>query len=90
MACYKIEFSEKAAKEFSKFDAFTKKMIQSWINKHLTGVENPRISGKPLKGNLKDYWRYRIGDYRMLCQIKDDKLIILVISIGHRKEIYDR
>ncbi|MDO5330290.1 MAG: type II toxin-antitoxin system RelE/ParE family toxin [Bacillota bacterium] len=90
MAFYKIEFSKEAAKEFTKFDGYTKRMIQSWINKHLTNVENPRLSGKALKGNLKDYWRYRIGDYRMVCEIKDDKLIILVIAIGHRREIYDR
>lgn len=88
MAYYKLEFSQKASKEFDKLDHFTKKMIPSWINKYLVEVQDPRINGKALKGNQGEYWRYRIGDYRMLCQIIDNRLIVLVIEIGHRVEIY--
>lgn len=52
-------------------------------------LDNPRIKGKSLKGNLKEYWRYRAEDYRILSKIIDDELIILVIDIGHRKNIYE-
>ena len=52
-------------------------------------LDDPRVSGKQLKGNLGDLWRYRIGDYRVLCDIQDDQLIILAALIGHRKDVYD-
>ncbi|MEY0834529.1 type II toxin-antitoxin system RelE/ParE family toxin, partial [Providencia alcalifaciens] len=50
----------------------------------------PRQSGKSLKGELGEFWRYRVGDYRILCEIRDDELVILATTIGHRKEIYDK
>lgn len=60
-------------------------MIQS---KNIEGCENPRKKGKPLKGNLKNQWRYRIGNYRILCRIEDYKVIVLVLNVGHKKEVY--
>ena len=77
-----------AFKTLEKLDRFTKKIIVEWIEKNLVGTDNPRIHGKPLSANRKGQWRYRIGDYRVIAKIEDDRLIILVISIGHRKEIY--
>lgn len=53
-------------------------------------LDNPRASGRPLKGELGVFWRYRVGDYRLLCEIQDEALTILVALIGHRKEIYDK
>ena len=63
-------------------------MVFTWIEKNLEGCENPRAHGKALTANLKGKWRYRIGDYRLLCHIEDDNLIILALTIGHRREIY--
>lgn len=85
---YKIEFSDEAFKEFGKLDKYTQKLIDAWIRKHLETNENPRSIGKPLVGSKSGQWRYRVGDFRLLCLIQDDRLIILVIKIGHRRDVY--
>lgn len=87
---YKVEYSKSAQKQIKKMDLYTKVMLTRWITKNLVDCSNPRQHGKALKGNLKNQWRYRVGDYRILCDIEDDKLIILVINVGHRKEIYTK
>lgn len=85
---YHVEFSENAIKELKKLDQQITKMIIAWISKNLEGCENPRLQGKGLVADKKGIWRYRIGDYRLLCHIFDHRLVILVIDAGHRKEIY--
>lgn len=85
---YKVVFSYEFDKEFSKLDHYTQTIIIKWIEKHIENCENPRDFGKPLTNNLKGLWRYRIGDYRLLCEIHDNELIIFALSIGHRKEVY--
>ena len=85
---YQIKFSERFNKEFAKLDHYTQTMIYAWIDKHIDGVDNPRITGKALTNNFKGLWRYRIGDYRLICEIRDKELVILSLAIGHRKEIY--
>ena len=82
-----VVFTDRAKKNFLKLDKPIQKQVQNFIIK-LQKSENPRNSGKPLVGNLQGFWRYRVGDYRILCKIIDEKLIISVIEIGHRKEIY--
>ena len=86
---YKVDYTKTAVKVLSKLDSFTRRIIIEWIEKNLVGCENPRIHGKPLSANRKGQWRYRVGDYRIIADIQDDKLIILVINIGHRRDIYD-
>ncbi|MCZ6155593.1 type II toxin-antitoxin system RelE family toxin [Campylobacter ureolyticus] len=84
----KIELNDRAKKDFAKLD----KHIQIQIFKKLKFIESlndPKDDGKPLAGNLLGLWRYRSGDYRILAQILDDKLIILVVKISHRKNVYD-
>lgn len=84
----KIVISCEAEKQITKLG----KQIQKRIIKYLAEVsklENPRSRGKSLIGNLLGIWRYRVGDYRILCKIKDEELIILVLEVGHRKNIYD-
>lgn len=71
----------------ARFDA---RLITSWIGKHLDGIDDPRIYGKGLSGDHSGEWRYRVGDYRILCIIKDDVLVIEVFSIGHRSDVYKR
>ena len=86
---YTVHTTSKFDKEFKKLDAYTKKLIKAWINKNLVGCENPRQHGKGLTANRSGQWRYRIGDYRLICLIEDEKLVILALSVGHRREIYD-
>lgn len=85
---YKVEYTEKAVKALRKLDRSVLIMIKAWIDKNLDGCEDPRIHGKGLSGNRSHQWRYRVGDYRLLADIQDDKLIIVMVEIGHRREIY--
>ena len=85
---YRVETTTRFDKEFKKLDRFTQKMVKAWIEKNLVDCEDPRIHGKALTANHSGQWRYRIGDYRLICFIEDHQLIILALSIGHRSEIY--
>ena len=85
---YHVLFSEGVKKDFKKLDQHTQLMLMSWIEKNLEGTTNPRQYGKALARDRKGQWRYRVGDYRIIAYIQDDKLIILVIAVGHRREIY--
>ncbi len=82
---YEVRLSEKALKQLKKIDKLVAKLIVAYIEKNLVGCEDPRVLGKSLKGNMSDKWRYRVGDYRILAKIEDDKILISVIEIGHRK-----
>ena len=90
MKKYEVELSERFKREFRKLDKYTQKIIRAWINKNLVDCENPRQHGKGLVSNRSGQWRYRIGDYRLICEIEDDKLVILALSVGHRSDIYKR
>ena len=85
---YQVELSEQALKAFKKMDSQIATMIFAWISKHLKGCENPRFHRKGLIADKKGIWRYRIGDYRLLAHIFDDRLIIMVVDAGHRRDIY--
>ena len=85
---YQVKFAESFNKDFKKLDHYTQTMIIAWVYKHIDGTENPRSTGKALTNNLKGLWQYRIGDYRLICEIHDNELIILALAIGHRREIY--
>ena len=87
---YAVETTPRFDREFKKLDRYTQKMIKAWVEKNLVNSENPRLHGKALIAALKGQWRYRIGDYRLLCIIEDQRLIITALSIGHRREIYDQ
>ena len=87
---YRVETTTSFDREFKKLNRYTQKMIKAWIEKNLVGCTDPRIHGKGLTSNRSGQWRYRIGDYRLICFIEDDKLIILALSIGHRSDIYKR
>ena len=86
---YKLVLTEDFEKQFSKLDRSIQTIIVKWIRKHLENCEDSRASGKALSANLKGYWRYRIGDYRLLVEIKDKQLIIVAISIAHRSDVYE-
>lgn len=85
---WKIEWDSKALKEAKKLDRNARKKIVEYLEKRVLASQNPYQFGKPLKGNKAGIWRYRVGNYRILCQIEDRALIVLVIAVGHRKDIY--
>ena len=85
---YHVETTARFDKEFQKLDKYTQQIIKSWIGKNLQNCENPRAHGKGLTANKSGQWRYRIGDYRLLCLIQDQELIILALALGHRRDIY--
>lgn len=86
---WKIEFKETAKREFFKLDRNWQKRILNYLDE-VASLENPRSRGKSLIGDKKGFWRYRIGDYRIICDLQDDNMVILVLVVGHRKEIYDQ
>ena len=85
---YKVRFTDKAKKALKKLNKFTATTIISWIKKNLEDCENPRAHGKALTADRNGQWRYRVGDYRLIAKIQDDTVIILILEIGHRREIY--
>lgn len=85
---YIVETTTRFDKNFKKLDRYTQRMIKSWIEKNLVETVDLCQHGKGLTANRSGQWRYRIGDYRLICQINDNKLIILALSVGHRREIY--
>lgn len=85
---YKLEISSKAKKDLKKIDKYNLKLISSWIDRNINNTENPREHGKALSENLKNFWSYRIGRYRVICEIKDNELLIIAVTIGHRREVY--
>ncbi len=87
---YKVVFSEKSKKQLKKLDRHTAALIIGWLEKNIENCENPRIHGKGLVENRSGQWRYRIGDYRIICEINDEEVVVLVLEVGHRKEVYNK
>lgn len=85
---YKVEYTARAVKELKKLDKPTRALIFGWIEKNLVGCEDPRRHGKALTANHRGQWRYRIGDYRLIADIQDDRILILIMTIGHRRDVY--
>jgi len=86
---WKIKYADSALKSLKKMDRQNAKRIVDYLDKRIASSDDPRIFGKSLKGDLGEFWRYRIGDYRVLCEIIDEELIILAATIGHRREVYE-
>ena len=87
---YRVEWSQRAQKQIRKLDRSISELLLRWVHKNLDNCENPRQHGKALSANRAGEWRYRVGDYRLIAEIQDDKIIILILSVGHRKEIYNK
>ncbi len=84
-----IEVDPVAAKQLGKLGRSEAKRIRDFLRHRLSTLEDPRQTGKALQGSrLGDLWRYRVGDYRIICELQDHRLVVLVISIGHRRDIY--
>lgn len=87
---YKIVIEKNAIKQLGKIDKSQQRMIYGYLKKNLEDISDPRLFGKSLKGNLRNYWGYRVGDYRIIAEINDDEIKIIVIEVGHRKDIYKK
>ena len=85
---YTVEYTQQAVRDLRKLDKQTRTFILSWIEKNLVDCENPRQHGKGLTANRSGQWRYRVGDYRLIADIQDDKVVILLLHIGHRRDVY--
>lgn len=83
----RFAYTKQSLKSFSKLDKTTQQRIANFTQE-LESLENPRIKGKALKGELSEYWRYRVGDYRLVCEIFDDKMLILCIKVDKRDSVY--
>lgn len=83
-----VNYSKRAIKALSKIDPSIRQRLLSFIDDTLSGLDDPKQLGKALTGKYKGLWRYRVGNYRLICNIEDNELIILVLELGHRKDIY--
>jgi mRNA interferase RelE/StbE len=85
---WRIEITRSATRQITKRDRTAQKSIQHFLRQRLTPVDNPRQWGRALQGEKHGLWRYRVGDYRLICDIQDEKITILVLELGHRKDAY--
>lgn len=88
MKGWRVEFSPKAFKEFERLGAVDQRRVRRFVDERLLQSGSPRSSGKALAGEMAGLWRYRVGDIRIVVRIEDDVLVILVIEVGHRSDIY--
>jgi mRNA interferase RelE/StbE len=86
---YSVELSEGVDRELDKLDAQHRQRILKFLNEQVAKLDDPRSVGQALRGSrLGEFWKYRVGDYRLICRIEDDRLLVLVLRLGHRREIY--
>jgi mRNA interferase RelE/StbE len=83
-----VEFDDRARRELRKLDRRTQQDILRYLRERVAGSPDPRQFGKPLRMNLAGLWRYRIGDYHVICRIEEHRLVVLVLTVGHRSEVY--
>ena len=87
---YKVKFTQRTIKDLKKLDKQTAALILGWVRKNLEGCEDPRQHGKGLTANRSGEWRYRVGGYRLLAEIKDNVVTILILNVGHRRDVYEK
>lgn len=85
---WNVEFLDTAKRQLTKLDRKWQAAILDYLEDQIAPLDDARSRGKPLVGDRKGLWRYRVGDYRILCELRDGELIVLVVTIGHRRQIY--
>jgi mRNA interferase RelE/StbE len=86
---YRIEFDPDALKELKKLDRLVQQRLVAFLGTRVSALENPRDIGEPLAGaRLGSYWKYRVGDWRIVCDIQDTRVLVRVLRLGHRREVY--
>lgn len=86
---WQVEFDPRAEKELISLDKAAQREIIRYLRERISTENDPRRFGKPLRGGLHGLWRYRVGDYRLVCQLRDHAFVVLVVRVGHRREIYE-
>lgn len=84
-----VEFDDRARRELRKLDEQIQREILRYLRERVAGSADPRQFGKPLRMNLAGLWRYRVGDYRLICRLEENRLVVLVLQVGHRREVYE-
>lgn len=87
---YHVVFADQALKKLKKMDRHTALLITGWVRRNLEGCADPQHFGKGLTANRSGQWRYRVGDYRLLAEINEEEVIILILTIGHRRDVYEK
>jgi mRNA interferase RelE/StbE len=87
---WKVEFTASAARQLKKLDRNLQKRVLAYLRALVSECDDPRQRGKGLTGGLSGHWRYRVGDHRILCRIEQGQLVVVVLQLGHRSEIYER
>jgi mRNA interferase RelE/StbE len=87
---WKVEISPTALKQLNKLDKPVSRRILNFLRERVEKLDDPRTIGGRLQGTLSGLWKYRVGDYRLICSLEDDRLVVLVLRIGHRREVYKR
>lgn len=85
---WRINYTDSARLQLRKLDKQTAQRILDYMDERIAPLEDPRSTGKPLTGPLGEFWRYRVGDYRIICDIQDGALLVLIVRIGKRSDIY--
>ena len=86
---WRIELDPEALGELSRLDPSIQRRVIGYLRECIGKPEDPRRSGRALRGNLQNLWRYRIGDFRLICDIRDDRGVVVVLGVGHRKDVYE-
>ena len=87
---WSVELSAGAVRELGKLDPQIRRRILKFLNERVSKLDDPRSLGKALSGpRFGEFWRYRVGDHRLICKIEDDRLLVLVLRVGHRREVYE-
>jgi mRNA interferase RelE/StbE len=86
---WRVEFHPDAARDLRKLGHEARRLVLAYLRKRIATTEDPRRFGHALAGDLKGLWRYRVGDYRIVAEIADDRLLVVVVTVGHRREVYD-
>lgn len=86
---WKIEYMDGARRQLHKLNPQTARQILDYMDHRVAPLADPRLLGKALTGNLKGLWRYRVGDFRILCSVEDKRITVVVVEVGHRRDIYD-
>ena len=87
---WNLEISPRAQQQLDKLDKITARRISKFLYERVGRLKDPRQIGEPLQGTLSGFWRYRVGDYRIICTFEHERLVVLVLRIGHRREVYKR
>ena len=85
-----IEFDRRALRDLQQLDRAAQRRILDYLEQRVAPAASPRALGEALTSTFAGLWRYRVGDYRVICRIEDDRFVVLVVRIGHRRDVYDR